>query len=51
MILHKGDMKRDDHWIAERGPYLDIAIGSQEKFLTASKFSYGPLEYDMAYIK
>jgi len=29
LILHKGDLKRDDHWIAERGPYLDIAMASQ----------------------
>jgi len=29
LILHKGNMKRDDHWIAERAPYLDIAMCSQ----------------------
>ena len=32
LILHKGDLKRDNHWIAERGPYLDIAMASQEHF-------------------
>ena len=35
LVLHKGNMKRDDHWIAERAPYLDIAICSQEDFSLA----------------
>ena len=37
LILHKGNMKRDDHWIDGRAPYLDYAICSQEYFSLAFK--------------
>ena len=40
LILHKGDLKRDDYWIAERGPYLDIAMHSQAGFKRHQYESY-----------
>ena len=32
LILYRGDLKRDNYWLTDRSPFLDITFQSQEIF-------------------